>query len=86
MSLLEGKLKGEEEGAVCEDPIGRGGVRGGSSGDVQHEFGTGSAVCRGGSRDDGEDQGVGTEPSEKRKVIRISGDQSGGNQGIRKSG
>ena len=65
MSLPEGELKGEEEGTVCEDPIGRGGFRGVSSGDVQHEFGAGSAICGGGPRDDGEDKKFRAEPSQK---------------------
>ena len=76
MSFLEGELKGEEEGSVCEDPIGRGGVRRGSSGDVQHEFGTGSAICRGGSRDDGEDQGIGTESREEKVMSSECGVRS----------
>ena len=86
MSLPEGELEGEEEGPICEGVIGGGGVRRGSLGNVQHEFGSGSEICGDSPGDDGEDQGFRTQPGQKRKVIRISGDQGGGNQGIRESG
>ena len=86
MPLLEGELEGEEASSVCEEFIGGSGVGFGSRRDVQHELGTGSEICRDCPGDDGEDQRIGAEPRQKKRVIRISGDQSGGNQCIRESG
>ena len=70
MSLPERELKGEEAGTVCEGVIGRGGVRGWAFGDVQHEFGPGSAVCGGSPRDDGEDQGAGAVTHQREEKVR----------------
>ena len=64
MSLPERELKSEEESSICEDTLGGGGVRRGSGRNVQHEFGTGAAICRDRPRDDGEDQGTGTKSRE----------------------
>ena len=69
MPLLEGELEGKEESSVCEGFVGRSGVGFGSCRDVQHELGTGSEICGDCSRDDGEDQGIRAEPSQKEKVM-----------------
>lgn len=65
MSFLEGESSGEEAGGVCEGVVGGGGVGVGSVGDVQHEFGSGSAVCGGGSGDDGEGSAFGADSCEE---------------------
>ena len=66
MSFSQGKLEGEEEGSVCEGVIGGGGFGRGSIGDVQHEFGSGSAVCRDSPGDDRKGPGSWTFSGQKK--------------------
>lgn len=65
MPFFEGEFEGEEACGVCEGVVGGGGIGVGSGGDVQHEFGPGSAFCRGGQGDDREDTGIGAESCQK---------------------